>query len=72
MQSVSIAAIEFIGSSKKAVTTKQFLTHFEPYGQAVLDTILNSHVDEVKGKLVLNEAGKEIYTNNKSATSVEK
>jgi hypothetical protein len=57
MRPDSLMAIEFIYRSKTAPTVKAFNKYFEPNGEALLQTILVSHVDEVKGKLVLNEAG---------------
>lgn len=56
----SLAGLKFVAASKRAPTKVQFLAHFAPYGQAVLDSIYGSHVEEVKGKLALNEAGKAV------------
>lgn len=53
----SLTALQFIYRSKTAPTVKAFHKYFEPNGEALLQTILSSHVEEVKGKLVLTQAG---------------
>lgn len=53
----SLAGLQYIAKAKRAPTVKAFVANFAPYGQAVLDSILGTHVEEVKGKLVINESG---------------
>lgn len=56
----SLAALKFIYESKTSPTLKAFNKHFDPKGEELLQTILVSHVDVVKGKLVLNQAGEAV------------
>jgi hypothetical protein len=53
----SLEALKFIAKSKSGVTRTAFMKKFAPHGEALLQTVFMSHVDEVKGKLVLNQAG---------------
>ena len=57
MRQDSLEALKFIKESKTPPTVKVFTKHFAPNGEELLQTILVSHVDEVKGKLTINEAG---------------
>lgn len=56
----SLDGIRYISSLKRSPTTAAFIKKFMPRGQEVLNTILISHVDEVDGKLVLNQAGRAV------------
>jgi hypothetical protein len=50
-------ALEYLHGLKKAPTVDTFKKEFEPNGEFILNSILESHVDVVKGKVVLNENG---------------
>jgi len=54
MRPDSLEALKWIKESKTPPTSKAFTKHFS---EELLQTILISHVEEVKGKLTLNEAG---------------
>jgi hypothetical protein len=61
MQPKSLALLRLISEQTKPMSVKEFHTiHAESDSEALLNTVLNSHVDIVKGKLILNEAGKSI------------
>ncbi len=54
MRPESLEALKYIYKSKTAPTVAAFNKKFSP---ELLHSILVSHVDEVKGKLILNQAG---------------
>ena len=55
-------ALEYLYGLKKAPTVEAFKKHFDPNGDFILNTVLESHVDIVKGKVVLNENGVKFAT----------
>lgn len=57
MRPDSLEALKYIYTAKTIPTVTAFNKKFAPNGPELLQTILVSHVDDVKGKLILNQAG---------------